>query len=97
MTLSHFNLLHLKPIPKILFQIVLACPDLCSSSLTLNYGILLHCAQLTLRFAFIPSMCNVFDSLCGIVVRVPDYRSTRPRFDSRHYQIFGETVFLVCS
>jgi hypothetical protein len=28
------------------------------------------------------------DRLCGLVVRVPDYRSRGPRFDSRHYQIF---------
>jgi hypothetical protein len=28
------------------------------------------------------------DRLCGVVVRVPDYRSREPRFDSRSYQIF---------
>jgi hypothetical protein len=26
--------------------------------------------------------------LCGLMVRVPGYRSRDPRFDSRHYQIF---------
>jgi hypothetical protein len=30
--------------------------------------------------------------LCGIVVRVPGYRSTGPGFDSLLYQIFGEVV-----
>jgi hypothetical protein len=28
------------------------------------------------------------DRLCGLVVRVPDYRSTGLRFDSRRYQIY---------
>jgi hypothetical protein len=28
------------------------------------------------------------DRLCGLVVRVPDYRSRDPRFYSRRYQIF---------
>jgi hypothetical protein len=31
---------------------------------------------------------EVIDSLCGLVVRVPGYRSRGPGFDSRHYQIF---------
>jgi hypothetical protein len=34
------------------------------------------------------------DRLCGLVVRVPDYRFRRPRFDSRRYQIFWEVVAL---
>jgi hypothetical protein len=32
------------------------------------------------------------DRLCDLVVRVPDYRSRRPGFDSRRYQIFWEVV-----
>jgi hypothetical protein len=28
------------------------------------------------------------DCLCGLVVRVPSYRSSGPRFDFQHYQIF---------
>jgi hypothetical protein len=34
------------------------------------------------------------DCLCGLVVRVPGYRSRGPRFDSRLYQIFWEVVGL---
>jgi hypothetical protein len=36
----------------------------------------------------------VKDRLCGLVVRVPDYRFRGPRFDSRGYQIFWEVVGL---
>jgi hypothetical protein len=34
------------------------------------------------------------DRLCGLVVRVPGYRSKGLGFDSRHYQIFWEVVSL---
>jgi hypothetical protein len=34
------------------------------------------------------------DRLCGLVVRVPGYRSRGPWFDSRRYQIFWEVVGL---
>jgi hypothetical protein len=30
---------------------------------------------------------NYYDSLCGLVVRVPGYRSRGPGFDSQRYQI----------
>jgi hypothetical protein len=32
------------------------------------------------------------DRLCGLVIRVPGYRSRDPGFDSRRYQIFLEVV-----
>jgi putative component of membrane protein insertase Oxa1/YidC/SpoIIIJ protein YidD len=35
-----------------------------------------------------------FDPLCGLVVRVPGYRSRGPGFDSRRYQNFWEVVGL---
>jgi hypothetical protein len=34
------------------------------------------------------------DRLCGLVVRVPGYRSREPGFDYRRYQIFWEVVGL---
>jgi hypothetical protein len=34
------------------------------------------------------------DRLCGLVVRVPGYRSRGPEFDSQRYQIFWEVVGL---
>jgi hypothetical protein len=40
-------------------------------------------------------LCVVFAiELCGLVFRVPCYRSRGPGFDSRHYQIFREIVNL---
>jgi hypothetical protein len=35
-----------------------------------------------------------WDRLCGLVVRVPVYRSRDPGFDSWHYQIFWQVVGL---
>jgi hypothetical protein len=34
------------------------------------------------------------DRVCGLVVRVPGYRSRGPEFDPRNYQIFREAVGL---
>jgi hypothetical protein len=34
------------------------------------------------------------DRLCGLVVRVPGYKSRGPGFDSQRYQIFWEVVGL---
>jgi hypothetical protein len=34
------------------------------------------------------------DRLCGLVVRVPGYRSRGPEFDSRRYKIFLEVMGL---
>jgi hypothetical protein len=46
-------------------------------------------------FIFIFSLLSLFiDRLCGLVVRVPGYRSRGPGVDSRSYQIFREVVGL---
>jgi hypothetical protein len=37
---------------------------------------------------------NICDCLCGLVVRIPGYRSRWPGFDSQCYQIFWEIVGL---
>jgi hypothetical protein len=37
---------------------------------------------------------DALDRLCGLVVRVPGYRSRGPGFDSRRYQIIWEVVGL---
>jgi hypothetical protein len=36
----------------------------------------------------------ISDHLCGLVIRVPGYRSRSPGFDSRRYQVFWEVVGL---
>jgi hypothetical protein len=41
----------------------------------------------TLLLAFNLMRCET-DRLCGLVVRVPGYRSRDPAFGSRHYHIF---------
>jgi hypothetical protein len=46
------------------------------------------------QFSF-PKICfSVLGSLCGLVVRVPAYRSSGPEFDSQLYRIFREVVGL---
>jgi hypothetical protein len=41
-------------------------------------------------YLIIQRYINWSDRLCGLVVRVPGYRSRGPGFDSRRYQIFWE-------
>jgi hypothetical protein len=44
--------------------------------------------------ALFKTIYDVNDRLCGLVVRVPGYRSRGLKFDSRRYQIFREVVGL---
>jgi hypothetical protein len=39
-------------------------------------------------FSYLMILFYYTDRLCGLVVRVPGYRSRGPGFDSRWYQIF---------
>jgi hypothetical protein len=52
--------------------------------------------KLTLRYfkQVYDTLCGDRDLLCGVVVRVPAYRSRGPGFDSGRYQIFWEVVGL---
>jgi hypothetical protein len=47
-----------------------------------------------LAFWFLTFYTEVPDYLCGLVVRVPGYRSREPGLDSRRYQIWWEVVGL---
>jgi hypothetical protein len=47
-----------------------------------------------LKFFFFLEVKSILDRLCGLVVRVPGFRSRNPGFDSRAYQIFWEIVGL---
>jgi hypothetical protein len=49
-----------------------------------NAGVTLQVPQDIRNFL---SVSETVDSLCGLVVRVPNYRARGPGFDSRHYQI----------
>jgi hypothetical protein len=46
------------------------------------------------KMIHIGDLMNLIDPLCGLVVRVPGYRSRDPGFDFRLYQIFWEVVGL---
>jgi hypothetical protein len=59
-----------------------------------NYEELCYLLACHTAYLFIQRLFNDADSLCGLVVRVPDYRSRGPGFDSRRYKIFWEVVGL---
>jgi hypothetical protein len=86
------------------YRIFLHVIDLCMNSYPIE-RILLHCVpNFLVSSTLIPeynvsllkwiSYLYVIDRLCGLVVRVPGYKSNGLGFDSRHYQIFWVVVGL---
>jgi hypothetical protein len=59
-----------------------------------SYSYTVYIFLSTGRICDISYGCSVVDRLCGLVVRVPGYRSRGPGFDFRRYQIFWEVVGL---
>jgi hypothetical protein len=62
-------------------------------------GLELGSSSSTVSFILLQYLClnTNKDRLCGLVVRIPGYRSRGPGFDSRRYQTFWEVVGLVRS
>jgi hypothetical protein len=54
--------------------------------LVLHSFMQINCISIFFFFFFL--LVNEIDRHCGLVVRVPDYRSRGSGFDSRNYQIF---------
>jgi hypothetical protein len=61
-------------------------------NIAFNFQIILEPA--TNRIRIITYGIVIEDRLCGLVVRVPGYRSREPELDSRRYQIFWDVVGL---
>jgi hypothetical protein len=53
-----------------------------------------HTGNISVWYEYRSLTCNILDRLCGLVVRVPGYRSTGPGFDFRRYQILWDVVGL---
>jgi hypothetical protein len=68
---------------------VLPTENICGFLISIDYVDKIR----TSKYKYI-SVCNFRDRLCGLVVRVPGYRSSGSGFDSRRYQIFWELVGL---
>jgi hypothetical protein len=67
----------------------------------MNYVLPTEDLNLQLKFVedlylqqFLDPMLSFTDRLCGLVVKIPGYRSRGHGFDSQHYQIFWEVVGL---
>jgi hypothetical protein len=60
---------------------------------TIKYALTLRSRKF-IQVAFKKLSSYLIDHLCGLVVRVPGYRSRGPGFDPQRYQIFWEVVGL---
>jgi hypothetical protein len=62
--------------------------SMCSSYHTQQLPLLPSASLPRLLLLFSVYHRRVLERLCGLVVRIPGYRSRNPGFDSQHYQIF---------
>jgi hypothetical protein len=71
------------------------CPDWVIYSTFRSFQIIFRITPKLLKHQLIlENMFYFVDRLCGLVVKVPGYRSRDPGFDSRLYKIFWEVVGL---
>jgi hypothetical protein len=68
---------------------------LCATLIVIAFSIVTGVASIfVFLFPFSSLVYVTGDRLCGLMVRVPGYRSRGPEFNSRRYQIFWEVVGL---
>jgi hypothetical protein len=82
--IEYLNLMQIK-------ECVIHCYKMSGKSLNSSLIISLSIVIVQKTFVFKTWVRNS-DRFCGLVVRVPGYRSRGPEFNSQHYQIFWEVV-----